>query len=136
MDEERENVRRLRALMAEAKPKALPYEKSREGLERVLGDDTLGRILQAMMPGAIRFTRKFGVVGLVTLPIRVYTLIVAGGGLATFGSWTQTHDPLWILKWAGGVAALAAAWFVAAEWWRIEVQDWRKRRSKRDKAGA
>lgn len=80
MDDELEKVRRLRALMAEAK--VPPCGEAREG---VLADDTVGRILQAMKPGAMRFARKFAVVGLVTLPMRVFTLIVAGGGWHTFG---------------------------------------------------
>ena len=103
----------------------------------ILADDTLGRILKAMEPPFRRYMRKFGTVGLLALPIRIWTLYRDSSGFFDMFPRAAAHDPFWMLKFLWGCAVMAATWWALAEAWRSNAQHARRKRAlKAQKASA
>lgn len=82
-----------------------------------------------MRPCVFRYVRKFSIVGMVTLPIRYFTLILAAGSWLNTAPWAAAHDPWWFFEWLRGVAALAFLWFICAEYFSMLRSERAKKRA-------
>lgn len=103
----------------------------------VLADDTLGRILKAMEPPFRRYMRTFATVGLLTMPIRIWTLYRDSSGFLDMFPRAEAQQPLWMLKFLWGCAVLSFTWWALAEAWRSTAQQARRKRAlKAQKASA
>ena len=102
-DLDEDAVRKAATVFAQVtKPKPIGSQP-----DQLTVDDTLGRILRRAEPWVYRYTRFFGGLGLFFLPIRVFMLYAAAGGLLKMPAWVAAHDPAWIFKFMGALAALA-----------------------------
>lgn len=96
-------------------------------------DDTLGRIIRYCAPWtrkwSKRFFRIFGSLGLLLLPVKVYTLHASAGvSWSEFSGWLNAHEPVFLIKFLGAMAALA---FMTTFTWVALATDWERSRHKR-----
>jgi hypothetical protein len=135
MDDRHDKVTRIRQLLQEAAPPAQergasinPVATVSPKAQGLTSDDTLGKILRAIEPSFRRYMLAFAWTGLITLPIRVFTLYRAAGSWLMFGAWANEHEPFWMFKWLGAVATIAFTVWIFREWFRTERARWLRKR--------